>query len=49
MGKLIAFCADGTWDTPECATDIFGLYIGKGADGMPLEQLKGCGFGEGIF
>ena len=22
------FCADGTWDTPECATNVFGLFNG---------------------
>jgi uncharacterized protein (DUF2235 family) len=28
MSKRIVFCADGTWDTPECATNVFGLYNG---------------------
>jgi uncharacterized protein (DUF2235 family) len=28
MSKRIIFCADGTWDTPEKATNIFGLFNG---------------------
>jgi uncharacterized protein (DUF2235 family) len=28
MSKRIVFCADGTWDTPEKATNVFGLYNG---------------------
>jgi uncharacterized protein (DUF2235 family) len=28
MSKRIIFCADGTWDTPESATNVFGLFNG---------------------
>ena len=28
MSKRIIFCADGTWDTPEKATNVFGLFNG---------------------
>jgi len=28
MSKRIIFCADGTWDTPQSATNVFGLYNG---------------------
>lgn len=28
MSKRIIFCADGTWDTPQSATNVFGLFNG---------------------
>jgi uncharacterized protein (DUF2235 family) len=28
MSKRIIFCADGTWDDPESATNVFGLFNG---------------------
>jgi uncharacterized protein (DUF2235 family) len=28
MSERIVFCADGTRDTPQCATQVFGLYNG---------------------
>jgi uncharacterized protein (DUF2235 family) len=28
MSKRIVFCADGTWDDPQSATNVFGLFNG---------------------
>jgi uncharacterized protein (DUF2235 family) len=38
MSKRIAFCADGTWDTPGKHTNVYKLYkaLALGADQMPF-------------
>jgi len=38
MSKRIAFCADGTWQTPENHTNVYRLYkaLTLGADQMPF-------------
>ncbi len=63
MSKIIAFCADGTWDSANKHTNVYKLYKslivsssqmpfyddGVGADGNPIIQLLGGGFGLGLW